>query len=83
MKWIIAALSPLAGCTLPPLDLPPLAQKPTSYHSVAWYDLHPMERAAAKAWCGNNPGLAGKVPSCDSADVSGIHAWHRQMGWEN
>jgi hypothetical protein len=55
---------------------------PTTYHDVRYYDAHPIERSQTNAWCGNNPGMAVKVPSCDSADTSGIHAWHRKMGWE-
>lgn len=67
----------LAGC-----DLPPLAVKPTAYHDVSYYNANPIERDRTNAWCGNNPGLAVKIPSCDSADTSGIHAWHRKMGFE-
>lgn len=80
-KQLLAAtvLSTLAGCDMPPNIM---AAKPTAYHDVGYYDAHPLERAQTDAWCGDNPGLAAKIPSCDSADTSKIHAWHRQMGWE-
>jgi hypothetical protein len=75
----------LAGCELPPLPAQPkvAAVQPHGYHDVAYYDAHPMEREQTNSWCGDNPGLAAKIPSCDSADTSGLHAWHRKMGWEN
>jgi len=73
-------LCALAGCDLPVTDVRAVA--PTAYHDVAYYDAHPLERSQTKAWCGNNPGLATKIPSCDSADTSSIHAWHHKMGWE-
>jgi hypothetical protein len=79
---ISAALGVLAGCTLPPLDQNVVAVAPTTYHSVSYYDANPLARAQANAWCHDNPGLATKVPSCDSADESGIHAWNHQMGWK-
>lgn len=83
-NWkIIAAYSLccMSGCTLPTLpDFGSLA--PTKYHDVSYYDTHPIERSQTNSWCGNNPGLAVRMPSCDSADTSGIHAWHRKMGWE-
>ena len=71
----------LAGCDLPP---PPaaLAVAPTTYHDVAYYDAHPLQRSQTNSWCLNNPGLAAKIPSCDSADTSGIKAWHHEMGWK-
>lgn len=79
---VIGVLCALTGCDIPVVDNSVLAIAPTTYHDVAYYDLHPIERRQTTAWCGNNPGLAAKIPSCDSADTSGIHAWHRQMGWE-
>lgn len=75
-----AALGSLSGCDLPPL--PTLSVAPTTYHDVPYYNMHPIERSQTNAWCGNNPGLAAKIPSCDSADTSDIHAWHHKMGWE-
>lgn len=78
--FIAAALCALVGCELPPL--PTLTVKPTVYHDVSYYDANPIERDRTNAWCGNNPGLAAKIPTCDSADTSGIHAWHRKMGWK-
>jgi hypothetical protein len=82
MKALIAVgLCALTGCVaLPPVQV--IAQRPTVYHDVAYYDANPLERSQANAWCGNNPGLATKIPACDSADTSGIHAWHAQMGWK-
>jgi hypothetical protein len=76
--WAIGVLCTLAGCDLPQIVLP---QEPTKYHDVTYYDINPIERDRTNAWCGDNPGLATKIPSCDSADASGIKAWHRQMGW--
>ena len=77
----IGVLCCLAGCDLPVLsEVVPV--KPTTYHDVAYYDLNPLARDQANAWCHDNPGLATKVPSCDSADISGIHAWNHQMGWK-
>jgi hypothetical protein len=70
----------LAGCDLPVTSPHPLL--PTAYHGVAYYDTHPFERGQTNSWCRDNPGLATKIPSCDSADTSDIHAWHRKMGWE-
>jgi hypothetical protein len=58
------------------------AVAPTSYHDVAYYDAHPLERSQTRAWCRDNPGLTAKVPSCDSAGTSDRDAWHRQMGWQ-
>jgi len=84
MRRIIVAavvIAPLSGCDLPPLPSFGMAA-PTGYHDVRYYDANPIERSRTNAWCGNNPGLAAKVPSCDSADTSDIHAWHRKMGWE-
>jgi hypothetical protein len=75
----VLAVMSLAGCDLP--VLPTLAVAPTSYHDVHYYDARPLERNRANAWCGNNPGLAAKVPSCDSADTSDIRAWNRKMGF--
>lgn len=78
---VVVSLCPMAGCDLPPLpDFG--AAAPTAYHDVAYYDAHPVERSRTNAWCGNNPGLAAKVPSCDSADTSDIHDWHHKMGWK-
>jgi hypothetical protein len=71
----------LAGCDLPAFDLPTLAVKPTTYHTVAYYDTHALERDQANAWCGNNPGLATGVASCASADQAGANAFNRKMGW--
>jgi hypothetical protein len=85
-KLAMLALLTLAGCDLPPLpptSAPVAAVAPTTYHDVAYYDLHTTERSATKAWCGNNPGLAANIPSCDSAATSARHAWYRQMGWAN
>jgi hypothetical protein len=86
---ILAAGMPcvLAGCDLPGLDQPVLAVAPTTYHTVAYYDTHPLERDQAKAWCDNNPaaytgGLATKYPSCNSASISAIHAFDHKMGWQ-
>jgi hypothetical protein len=31
-------------------------------------------------WCNDHPGLAEKIPTCDSADRSALHAFHKQMG---
>ena len=83
MKKMIALLGlcSLSSCDLPPLPSFGMAA-PTAYHDVRYYDAHPVERSQTNAWCGNNPGLAAKTPSCDSADTSDIHAWHRKMGWE-
>lgn len=80
---VAGMLCTLAGCE-PPIIVPPhvMAMAPSHYHDVAYYDTHPLERSQTNAWCSNNPGLAAKTPSCDSADTSGIHAWHRKMGWE-
>lgn len=72
----------LAGCDLPPLDKQSvLAVTPTSYHTVSYYDSHPMERDQTNAWCGDNPGLAVKIPTCGNADQSGINAFNRKMGF--
>lgn len=80
-KYLILGVLGLSGCTLSTLpDFGSL--KPIIYHDVRYYDMHPIERSQTNSWCGNNPGLAVRVPSCDSADTSGIHAWHRKMGWE-
>jgi hypothetical protein len=78
-----AALCSLAGCDLLPLDLPTLtlAVKPTTYHTVSYFDAHPVERDQTNAWCGNNPGLAVNIPTCDNADQAGINAFNRKMGW--
>jgi len=67
----------LAGCDLPPLPVTPKA--PTAYHTVSYYDLNTLERDQTKAWCDDNPGLATKVASCDSADTSSEHAWLRSL----
>lgn len=77
----VAGLCTMAGCDMPTIPDGVLAVAPSAYHDVAYYDRHPFERKQTNSWCGNNPGLATKIPSCDSADTSGIHAWHRQMGW--
>lgn len=70
----------LSGCDLPVIN--PLAVRPTTYHDVSYYDTHSFERGQTNAWCRDNPGLATRIPNCDSADTSDIHAWHRKMGWE-
>ncbi len=79
---VAGILCALAGCDLPLVDQHIMAVAPTAYHTVAYYDSHPLERRQADAWCTNNPGLATKIPSCDSADVSSINAWHHEMGWK-
>ena len=76
-----AAVCSVAGCDLPPLPSSG-STAPTTYHDVQYYDTHPIERSQTNSWCGDNPGLAAKIPSCDNADTSEIHAWHRKMGWE-
>lgn len=79
-KLIIGLALGLSGCNLP--TLPNFGGvAPTAYHDVRYYDMHPTERDQANAWCANNPGLATKLPSCDSADTSDVHAWHHKMGW--
>ena len=81
-KIVIMAgvLCNLGGCDLP--TTPVAAVAPTTYHSVSYYNAHPLERSQTKSWCSDNPGLAEKNPSCDSADTSARQAWHHQMGWE-
>jgi hypothetical protein len=69
----------LAGCDLPPL--PTLAVKPTAYHTVSYYDAHPLERDQTNAWCGDNTGRAASIPTCGNADQAGINAFNRKMGW--
>lgn len=69
----------LAGCDL---QIPVLPVAPNTYHPVAYYDMNPVARDQANAWCHDNPGLATKIPSCDSADISGIHAFNHSMGWK-
>jgi hypothetical protein len=83
MRKILAAgmLCALAGCDQPvPANV--LAVAPTTYHDVAYYNANPLERSQTISWCRNNPGLAAKIPSCESADTSGRQAWHHQMGWQ-
>jgi hypothetical protein len=79
---VFAAISlcALAGCDMVPIDPPVMAVAPTTYHDVAYYDANPLARNQANAWCHDNPGLAAKVPSCESADESSIHAWNSKMG---
>lgn len=76
---MLAAGSVLSGCAA--LDFPALPIAPIGYHPVSYYDAHTLERDQANAWCHDNPGLAGKNPSCDSADISGIHAFNHKMGF--
>lgn len=84
MKYLIvsAALCALAGCDLPPPPKAVTSVRPTAYHDVSYYDANPLARAQTKAWCNENPGLQSKVPSCDSAYVSALRAYHHQMGWD-
>jgi hypothetical protein len=77
----VAAVTLLAGCDLPPLDLPVLAVKPTVYHTISYYDAHPMERDQTNAWCHDNAGLATRIPTCSNADEAGIRAINRKMGF--
>jgi hypothetical protein len=82
-KIVLASglLCALAGCDLPPLPTsPPVAVAPTTYHDVAYYDIHTVERTQTRAWCSDNPGLASKSPSCDSANTSARHARYHAMG---
>jgi hypothetical protein len=71
----------LAGCDLPAFDAPVLAVAPTTYHTVSYYNSHPLERDQTNAWCGNNPGLASSIPTCGNADQSAILAFNRKMGF--
>jgi len=82
-KIFLAAgmLCALAGCDLPVPGQTVMPVAPTAYHDVAYYDANTLERSETVAWCRNNPGLAAKVPSCDSADTSDRHAWNHQMGY--
>jgi hypothetical protein len=82
-RIVLAAVSlcALAGCDMLPLDLPTLAVKPAVYHTVSYYDSHALERDQTNAWCGDNPGLASKIPTCDNADQAKINAFNRKMGW--
>lgn len=77
----VAVLLPLAGCDIPTLNLPVLATKPTVYHTVSYYNAHPVERDQTNAWCGDNPGLAINIPTCGNADQAGILAFNRKMGF--
>jgi hypothetical protein len=84
MRKVLASagmLCALTGCDLPPIPQSVTAVKPSVYHDIAYYDANPLARDQANAWCHDNQGLAAKVPSCDNADISGIHALDRQMGW--
>lgn len=83
MRKVVAMASVLllAGCDLPAFDLPVVARKPVTYHTVSYYDSHPMERDQTNAWCGDNPGLASGTPTCGNADQSGINAFNHKMGW--
>jgi hypothetical protein len=37
------------------------------YHSVSWYEQHPVERTKTLHWCGDNIGLAKHMPVCENA----------------
>lgn len=69
----------LSGCDLPVANI--IAIKPSVYHDVLYYDSHPMERDQTNAWCGDNPGMAAKIPTCGNADQAGINAFNRKMGF--
>jgi hypothetical protein len=71
----------LPGCNLPVPQQPVAAVRPNGYHTVAYYNANPLERAQTSAWCGDNQGLADKVPSCSNADRSILETSERQMGW--
>lgn len=81
MMLAVALPSLLAGCDLPQLNLPVLAVAPNAYHTVSYYDAHPMERDQTNAWCNDNAGMATKIPTCGNADQAGINAFNRKMGF--
>ncbi len=70
-----------SGCDLPRSSdfCPVAAVAPTTYHDVAYYDLHTKNAARRKRGAATTRS-GGEIPSCDSADTSARHAWNRQMG---